>query len=126
MPQVLGLIQQLFVGAERGRAFGLFGATISIATALGPTLGGLLIALGGEADGWRLIFWINVPLAIIVIVLAAWMLPSTRTKSHRRLDLDPVGVVLFGVDVRSEEHTSELQSLLRLSSAVFCLKKKKY
>src|SRR3546814_11000727 len=94
MPQVLGLIQQLFVGAERGRAFGLFGATISIATALGHTLGGLLIALGGEADGWRLIFWINVPLAIIVIVMAAWMLPSTRTKSHRRLEIDPVGVVL--------------------------------
>jgi MFS family permease len=99
MPQVLGLIQQLFVGAERGRAFGIFGATISIATALGPTLGGLLIALGGEADGWRLIFWINVPLALIVIALAAWMLPSTRTRSHRRLDLDPVGIVLFGLAV---------------------------
>ncbi|MGS0024045.1 MFS transporter, partial [Escherichia coli] len=45
MPQVLGLVQQLFQGKERGRAFGLFGATIGIATALGPTLGGLLIAL---------------------------------------------------------------------------------
>jgi MFS family permease len=99
MPQVLGLIQQLFVGPERGRAFGLFGATISIATAFGPTLGGLLIALGGEADGWRLIFWINVPLAAIVIALAAWALPSTRTKSRRRLDLDPVGVLLFGLSV---------------------------
>ena len=37
MPQVLGLVQQLFQGAERGAAFGLFGATIGIATAFGPT-----------------------------------------------------------------------------------------
>lgn len=99
MPQVIGLIQQLFQGAERGRAFGLFGATIGIATAFGPTLGGLMIALGGETDGWRLIFWINIPLTLIVIVLAAWLLPSTRTRSRRKLELDPVGVVLFGLTV---------------------------
>lgn len=99
MPQVLGLVQQLFQGKERGRAFGLFGATIGIATALGPTLGGLLIALGGPTDGWRLIFWINIPLVAIVIVLAAWLLPATRTKSHRALDLDPIGVILFGLTI---------------------------
>jgi MFS family permease len=61
MPQVLGLIQQLFQGAERGKAFGLFGATIGVATAFGPTLGGLAIAIGGPEDGWRGIFWMNVP-----------------------------------------------------------------
>ncbi|MDF2919330.1 MAG: permease of the major facilitator superfamily, partial [Microbacterium sp.] len=99
MPQVLGLVQQLFQGKERGRAFGLFGATVGIATAFGPTLGGLLIALGGDTDGWRLIFWINIPLVLIVIVLAAWLLPNTRTKSRRRLDLDPVGVLLFALTI---------------------------
>lgn len=99
MPQVLGLIQQLFQGKERGRAFGLFGATIGVATAFGPTLGGLLIALGGAANGWRWIFWMNVPLCLIAIALAAWLLPATRTKSHRRLELDPVGVILFGLTV---------------------------
>ncbi len=101
MPQVLGLVQQLFSGKERGRAFGLFGATIGIATAFGPTLGGLLIALGGETDGWRLIFWINVPLTIAVIVLAAFFLPDTRTRSSRSLDLDPVGVLLFALVIIS-------------------------
>lgn len=99
MPQVIGLIQELFPGDQRGRAFGLFGATIGVATAFGPTLGGLVIGLGGPEDGWRWIFWMNVPLGVTAIALAAWMLPSTRGRSSRPLSLDPVGVVLFGCAV---------------------------
>ncbi len=99
MPQVLGMAQELFQGKERGRAFGLFGATIGIATAFGPTLGGLLIALGGPTDGWRLIFWINVPLCLIAIALVLWMLPATRTRSSRAVELDPIGLLLFGASV---------------------------
>ena len=101
MPQVLGLIQQLFRGAERGKAFGLFGASIGIATAFGPTLGGLAIAIGGPTDGWRGIFWMNVPLALIAIAAAIWLLPATRTKSRRKLSLDPIGILLFGLAVIS-------------------------
>jgi MFS family permease len=99
MPQVLGLVQQLFQGAERGKAFGLFGATIGIATAFGPTLGGLAIAIGGPVDGWRGIFWMNVPLSVAAIAAALWLLPETRTKSSRPLSLDPIGIQLFGVTV---------------------------
>ena len=99
MPQVLGMIQQLFHGKERGRAFGLFGAAVGISTAFGPTLGGLLIAIGGPTDGWRGIFWMNVPLCLIAIALAVWVLPSTRERSRRRLELDPIGVLLFGGSV---------------------------
>ncbi len=51
-PQVVGLIQQEFRGYERGRAFGMFGATIGVSTALRPLLGGLIIAAAGpETDG---------------------------------------------------------------------------
>ncbi|MDQ0576112.1 MFS transporter [Agromyces albus] len=99
MPQVIGLIQQLFQGPERGKAFGLFGATIGIATAFGPTLGGLAIAIGGPEDGWRGIFWMNVPLSIVAIVFALRLIPETRTRSSRPLSLDPIGVLLFGVTV---------------------------
>ncbi|MBM7505482.1 MFS transporter [Agromyces aurantiacus] len=99
MPQVLGLVQQLFQGAERGAAFGLFGATIGIATAFGPTLGGLAIAIGGPEDGWRGIFWMNVPLALLAIVFAAWLLPGRPAGERARISLDPVGVVLFGIAV---------------------------
>ena len=101
MPQVIGMAQELFQGAERGRAFGLFGATIGVATAFGPTLGGLLIALGGADDGWRLIFWMNVPLCLIAIGLVLWLLPDTRTRSPRKVQLDPLGLLLFAASVVS-------------------------
>jgi len=99
MPQVMGTIQQLFTGRERGVAFGLFGATVGIATAFGPTLGGLLIALGGEVNGWRLIFWINLPLCLIVLLGAILLLPEVRRPSGAPLELDPVGLTLFGLAV---------------------------
>jgi MFS family permease len=99
MPQTLGLVQELFVGAERGKAFGLFGAMIGIATAFGPTLGGLLILLGGPTDGWRGIFWINLPLGVIALALAIWLLPQTRTRSQRKVHVDGVGIVLFAVTI---------------------------
>ena len=95
MPQVMGTIQQLFLGAERGKAFGMFGATVGIATAFGPTLGGLLIALGGSTDGWRWIFWINVPFCLLLLWGVIRLLPQTRTPSPGRVQLDPVGILLF-------------------------------
>ncbi len=101
MPQVIGIIQELFRGEERGRAFGAFGAVIGIAVSVGPTIGGLAIALGGAQDGWRWIFAMNVPLGIIVIALAIWLLPSLHRRSRKPLELDPIGVALFGVAVLS-------------------------
>jgi len=101
MPQVIGLIQQLFVGKERGRAFGLFGAIIGLSTAFGPTLGGLLIAIGGPEDGWRLLFWMNVPLAIILLPIAARLLPKQQPHEAGAGSLDPVGIVFLGLAVLS-------------------------
>ena len=53
-PQNSGLVQQLFRGEERGRAFGMFGLTVGISSATGPVLGGLIIALAGEENGLAL------------------------------------------------------------------------
>ncbi|MCU1408678.1 MAG: transporter [Microbacteriaceae bacterium] len=97
MPQVLGLIQQLFQGPARGRAFGLFGAVIGIATAFGPTLGGLLIAVGGPENGWRLLFWMNVPLGVIALVYAVRLLPRSQAHEGGRVELDLVGIVFLAV-----------------------------
>src|SRR4051794_37690117 len=74
-PQVSGIVQQLFSGAERGRAFGAIGATVGTATAVGPLVGGLLIGLGGPHLGWRLVFFVNVPIGLVCLVLARRWLP---------------------------------------------------
>ncbi|WP_127125948.1 MFS transporter [Georgenia sp. SYP-B2076] len=102
-PQVVGLIQQLFTGRDRGRAFGLFGATIGISTATGPLLGGALLALFGEAEGWRSVFLVNVPIGAVLIVLALRYLPRPAPGADRapraRLDIDVVGLVLVAASV---------------------------
>lgn len=92
-PQVSGFIQNMFKGAERGRAFGLFGVSIGVSTAIGPLLGGLLVQLGGSDFGWRLVFYVNLPVGLLLIVLASRWLPAAA--EGRKASLDPVGVALF-------------------------------
>jgi EmrB/QacA subfamily drug resistance transporter len=98
-PQVSGLIQQLFAPPERGRPFGLLGATIGISTAVGPLLGGLLIQMFGPEHGWRWIFYINVPIGVVAIVLGRLWIPGRRDGPRSRESLDPVGVLLLGTGV---------------------------
>lgn len=94
-PQVSGLVQQLFRGAERAKAFGLLGAVIGLSTAVGPMLGGLLIAAAGPELGWRLVFVVNLPVGVVAFVLAARLLPADPP-GRRSYDTDPVGVLLLG------------------------------
>ncbi|HEV7831333.1 MAG TPA: MFS transporter, partial [Pseudonocardiaceae bacterium] len=96
-PQNSGLIQVLFRGAERGRAFGIFGATVGLSTAVGPVLGGLILAAAGEQQGWRWIFYVNVPIGLIALV-AAWRLVPSRQRSGQSVasQVDVVGALLLG------------------------------
>jgi EmrB/QacA subfamily drug resistance transporter len=98
-PQVSGLIQQMFKPAERGRPFGLLGATIGISTAVGPLLGGLLIQIFGAAEGWRWIFYINVPIGVVAIILGWRWIPGRVKAERSRESMDPVGVALLGVGI---------------------------
>ncbi|MEV4508551.1 MFS transporter [Dactylosporangium sp. NPDC049525] len=98
-PQVTGLIQRLYPPPERGRPFGLLGATIGIATATGPLLGGVIIQFGGATDGWRWVFYINVPVGLVTAVLGWRLLPQRAAPRGRRESLDPVGVLLLGLAV---------------------------
>ncbi|HEU4675816.1 MAG TPA: MFS transporter [Motilibacteraceae bacterium] len=97
-PQTSGFIQELFRGAERGKAFGILGATIGLSTAVGPLAGGGLIAAFGTADGWRAVFFVNVPVGIVAVLMARRLLPRGGDPS-RHQSLDPVGVVLLGLGV---------------------------
>jgi EmrB/QacA subfamily drug resistance transporter len=97
-PQSSGLIQQLFSGAERGRAFGYFGLTVSIASATGPLLGGLVIGLVGEDLGWRLLFLVNVPIGLVAAIAVARMVPGRQADGGPgRIDVP--GAVLLGLSV---------------------------
>jgi MFS family permease len=101
MPQNSGLIQEMFRGAERGRAFGFLGATIGLSTAVGPVVGGLILAVFTGPDGWRWVFYVNVPIGLLALVLAARLVPSTPGGGRRSSQLDLVGSLLFGGGVLS-------------------------
>ncbi|WP_405896406.1 MFS transporter [Streptomyces sp. NBC_00727] len=99
-PQISALIQQMFQGRERGRAFGMFGTVVGISTAVGPLLGGLLIQAAGADEGWRWVFYVNLPLGLVCLLLARRLLPDTPSAGPVRLrDLDPLGVLLLGTGV---------------------------
>jgi EmrB/QacA subfamily drug resistance transporter len=99
-PQNTGLIQQLFTGGERGRAFGLYGTTVGVSSAAGPIVGGLILAAFGEHDGWRYVFFVNVPIGLVAMVLAARWLPRPQPRrGSLQSQIDGVGVLLLGVAV---------------------------
>ena len=90
-PQGLVLIRAIFPRDRMGAAFGVFSSTIGLAAVCGPTLGGVLIT----SLGWRSIFYVNPPIALIGIIGSYAVIPDVRT--GRRHRLDPVGVLLAGL-----------------------------
>lgn len=97
-PQVSGLIQQMFPVPERPKAFGALGVNVGVAQALGPVIGGLIIAAGGVEWGWRLTFLINVPVGTIAFVLAWRLLPRVKPAGKARpLDLPGAGLLAIGL-----------------------------
>jgi EmrB/QacA subfamily drug resistance transporter len=88
-PVAMSIITNVFTDPrERAQAIGVWGGTIGISLALGPILGGLLV----ESVGWRSIFWINIPIALVAFVLTTRFVPESRAEHPRRVD--PVGQLL--------------------------------
>jgi EmrB/QacA subfamily drug resistance transporter len=84
VPSSLALITDAFPEpGERARAIGIWGATTGLSLGLGPVLGGGLVS----AVGWRSVFWINIPIVVVAVTLAARHVPESREGSPRRLDL---------------------------------------
>jgi EmrB/QacA subfamily drug resistance transporter len=88
MPQTLAILTMVFPPERRGAAFGIWGAVAGVATIAGPTLGGLLVT----AFDWRYVFFINVPIGVMVVALTYMLIPDLRTGTSHRLDVP--GVVL--------------------------------
>lgn len=87
VPQLLATFRAIFSGSERGQAFGLYGAILGFASALGLVLGGLLTDADLFGWSWRTIFLINVPLALLSLIAAVRVVPETRKPSAGRPDL---------------------------------------
>src|SRR3954469_22429128 len=86
----LALIAQEFpAGRERGTAMGVYGATIGVAVAVGPLVGGVLT----QWLGWESIFFLNVPIGIAAIVITYTKLRETRDPTASRIDWG--GLVTF-------------------------------
>jgi EmrB/QacA subfamily drug resistance transporter len=89
-PQTLSVITRIFPPERRGMAMSVWGATAGVATLVGPLAGGVLV----DALGWAWIFFVNVPIGIIGLGLAVWLMPDLPTHKHR---FDLVGVALSGL-----------------------------
>lgn len=92
VPGSLALISASFSEKDRGRAIGTWSGFTAITAAIGPVLGGWLV----EHVSWRSVFFINLPLAAIVIWLTAWRIPESRNEFAKR-ELDWRGAVLATV-----------------------------
>ena len=82
VPGSLALISASFDASSRGRAIGTWSGSTAITTAIGPVLGGWLI----EHLSWRWVFFINLPLALAVIVISLWQVPESRSSRRGRVD----------------------------------------
>lgn len=91
-PQTMAIITRTFPPERRGAAMGLWGATAGVATLVGPLVGGLVI----DTLGWAWIFFINLPVGLLALVLAWRLVPHLERHAHR---FDWLGVVLSGVAV---------------------------
>jgi EmrB/QacA subfamily drug resistance transporter len=94
MALTMALISETVPKANTGSAMGLLGTMSAIGTALGPTLGGVLIA----GFGWRALFFINVPLGILALALAHRHLPQDRPRAATaKARFDHVGMLLLAL-----------------------------
>jgi len=80
-PMVLALIGDVYAGPRLPRAIGIYSMVMGLAAATGQLIGGVLIHLDLAGSGWRAIFWVNVPIGLVTLVLAPRLLPDNR-RSH--------------------------------------------
>ena len=89
----LALIASAFVGRDRGTAFGIYGAVIGGAVAIGPLIGGAITS----GIGWRWIFFVNVPIGVIAVLITFAKIAESKDPRERHIDW--VGFVTFSVSL---------------------------
>jgi MFS family permease len=110
VPQVLATLHLLFTDGSRARAFAVYGTVLGLAGAAGFVLGGMLVTWDIAGLGWRTVFFVNVPVGLIIIAAALRIMPSVPRRAGTRLDISGaivlftgllclIGPLLFGHDV---------------------------
>jgi len=125
VPGSLALITASFNEAERGKAIGTWSGFSAMTTAIGPVLGGWLV----EHVSWRAVFFLNVPLAVAVIVISLWCVPESREEGpHGPLDwigaaLATVGLgaLVYGLIESPRLGFANAMVKLTLAGGVLCL-----
>ncbi|MEU1947882.1 MFS transporter [Streptomyces sp. NPDC020125] len=97
LPQVLATIHSSTSGTRRARALSMYGATAGLSMVAGQILGGVLVAADIAGTGWRAVFLVNVPVAVIGLILAVRTVPETR--SDRPAPVDVPGTVLLALSL---------------------------
>jgi EmrB/QacA subfamily drug resistance transporter len=93
VPGSLAIISSSFDEKSRGKAIGTWAGFTTVTTALGPVLGGWLI----EHASWHWVFFINIPLAAIVLVISLWHVPESRSSDTRSLDWLGAAIATLGL-----------------------------
>ena len=125
VPGSLALISSSFNEKERGKAIGTWSGFSAMTTAIGPVLGGWLV----EHWSWRTAFFLNLPLAVAVIVISLWKVPETREREHHgpldwpgaALATIGLGGVIYGLIESPRLGFSNLFVLLALIGGVVSL-----
>jgi EmrB/QacA subfamily drug resistance transporter len=92
-PQAMPLMLTLFPADRRGGVFAVYGIAGGLAVLAGPTLGGLLVT----HFGWRWIFFVNLPVGVLTVALAMWLVPDLRPGRPHRFDLAGVALATLGL-----------------------------
>jgi EmrB/QacA subfamily drug resistance transporter len=130
VPQVFGLIRDLFAPQEMGKAFGVLGPACGMAAILGPIVSGLLIDVDPFGTDWRSIFLVNLPAGAFVLVAGARLLPDVApTVRSRRLDLTGIALAATGafllvyplVQGRDLGWPAPVKAMMAASVAVFAV-----
>ncbi len=97
MPATLSIIAEMFPPGRRGAAMGIWGGVSGLATAIGPTLGGVIVQYAtwpGAGESWRWIFLVNIPIGILGVVLALRIVPESKDPAAvESLDLPGVALI---------------------------------
>lgn len=97
VPQILATLHVTLHGREHSRALGLYGGIGGMAFIIGQVLGGFLINANPGGYGWRSVFLINIPLCLVVLLLAGRTIPETRRQ--QRVPIDWAGTVYLAAAI---------------------------